>query len=111
MFSVQALLPRSESPEVWAEKLVQFLASSETSSDFTLTESELPFGGGRQFMLNWGEWTMTVHPGQESSDRSGEPSSLRVVFGSDPSLDFTNHMIWVQEFLQAIPGALYRENT
>ena len=28
----------------------------------------------------------------------------------ETNLDFTNHIIWVQEFLQSIPGAEYREN-
>lgn len=33
-------------------------------------------------------------------------SRIRIVFGDDESLEYTNHIIGVEEFLAAIPGAI-----
>jgi hypothetical protein len=84
---------------------------------------------GRHLKLRWGNWSMSVYyeDGDEVLEDAMHVATLadaerrssiekidrriRVWFGTDTSREFTNHMIWMMEYMEQIPGVIAYDET
>jgi hypothetical protein len=130
MFVVHAFLEKASSPYSY-DRLAAELAKyfeHEINNGVTIGSSANPFTKAKYAIFRWPGWSFTAH--FESGPKvaadaeyvlsaakncppaiKGRTDRIRLVFSADESRDYTNHVIWSMEFLDAIPGAiLFDEN-
>jgi hypothetical protein len=91
---------------------------------FSMSFEKLPFADSPSLMLRWDQWRIRVayQEGDAVSEETtqirkvlgpGAPDQLpgmrrkiHVVFGDDNDREHTNQMIYVMDFLRALPGAI-----
>jgi hypothetical protein len=124
MFSVYALLGDTSAPlsdQLLFEQLSAYFARHEQLS---LSWNTLPFGRGRQLLLHWPSWTVSVIYEESDSvakdsgeiqrrlgaaapyDLSGIRRRIRVVFADDNTREHTDLAVLMLDFLTDIPGAV-----
>lgn len=123
-FSLYALL-NDESPLISNESLaVELKHYFRNEEKFTLELEHLPFSKSATLALRWGAWLVRVAYEEGDSvradsreiqsrvstsynvDVSEVSRRIRVVFGSDDEMEFTNEIIYVIDFLKEIKGVL-----
>ncbi|CAJ0771818.1 hypothetical protein [Ralstonia chuxiongensis] len=123
-FSLLALLTE-ESPALSNESLAAELTTYfKNEEDFTLKFERLPFAKSDTLALRWGNWLVRVayEEGGRIKDESAQIQQLlgsraprdlsgidrrvRVVFGDDEHLEYTNQIIYVMDFLREITGSI-----
>ena len=113
MFALTALLQESVPTLPQLQGELEALFRNEVVP--SMSHERLPFSGRPQLTFRWPTWSFTVQipEGQDAKDladaaqtAAGMPlgasnprALIRIVFASDPSQDFTNHVIWVTEHL------------
>ncbi|KJK04784.1 MAG: hypothetical protein ACTHNO_14295 [Ralstonia sp.] len=123
-FSLLALLTE-ESPALSNESLAAELTTYfKNEEDFTLKFERLPFAKSDTLALRWGNWLVRVAyeeggrikdesaqiqqllGARAPQDLSGIDRRVRVVFGDDEHLEYTNQIIYVMDFLREITGSI-----
>lgn len=106
--------------DVLAARLQEYFAETE---GFRQDFEEDPFDSkDKNLLLSWGEWWVRVFceagvdVQRESVEiaRFSDPSRVhlvssidrrvRVLFADDGGLEYTNHIIWMMDFFEAVPG-------
>lgn len=121
MFTLHAFLENTTSSSLDALH-VDLANLFKGAAEPNISDATLPFGGDKYLVFRWHSWSFTTH--FESGARVQEdaahiqstlgnafprrlPSArVRVVFASDPGRHFTNHIIWVADYLLNLPGAV-----
>jgi hypothetical protein len=121
MLTLHAFLegPTSSSLDALREELVALFKSD---GELAVSNASMPFGLGKYLVFRWPSWSFSTH--LESGARVQEDAAIvqstiagvfpgclpstrvRVVFASDPGKSFTNHIIWVADYLRTLPGAV-----
>lgn len=128
-FSVYALLGK-ESPDLSNESLAdELVIFFENQDEFSLQFERLPFSSTQTLALRWDGWLTSVayEEGEyvrndsieikkilgdkAPNDISQIDKRIRVVFSDDDSLEHTNHIIYVLDFLRGIKGILIFDPT
>lgn len=123
-FSLYALLSE-EAPSISNDSLAaEFRHYFRNENGFSLELEQLPFSKNATLALRWGGWLVRVAYEEgdavradslEIQNRIGSSYNvdvstvrrrIRVVFGSDDDMRFTNEIIYVIDFLKEINGVL-----
>jgi hypothetical protein len=127
---IHAYLEKSSDPYSY-ERLAAELASyfdNETKNGMTIGSSANPFTKKKYAIFRWPGWSFSAHfEAGENVTKDAEyvlntikscpptfkdrTERIRLVFSADESRDFTNHIIWAIEYLEAIPGAILFDET
>lgn len=121
MFSVHAYLFNHDFNLDQLEVELNKLFTGDARFGLTQSRGVHPFSNAPYLIFLWPAWSFTAHVERGASVLAdaevirtvagcGFPNSdpigrIRVVFGNDKGLDYTNHIIWVEEFLTMISGA------
>lgn len=123
-FSLYALLSE-KAPQTSNESLAADLNKYfQDEEGFILDFEQLPFAKNRTLVLRWGMWAVRISYEEGAAvqidsneiqkrlgsafgvDVSNIARRIRVVFGSDDELHFTNQIIYIIDFLREINGAI-----
>lgn len=123
-FALYALFGE-RAPHMSNESLASDLQSFFKDEDgFSLEFEQLPFARGKTLALRWGRWLVRVsyEDGKNVEADSQEIQKIvgasapfdlarinrrvRVVFGDDDAQEYTNQIIYLTDFLRAIPGVV-----
>ncbi len=117
-FELHGLLDDT-APEITLDSLASNLRRFFSSTDgFHLEDEDDPFDPARKnLLLSWGDsWWARVfidtgselEPDLVSREGGGKPigtnGRIRVLFADDQSREYTNHVIFMMDFLGTIPG-------
>jgi hypothetical protein len=93
-------------------------------SRFTIQLEQLPFANSTNLFVQWADWYVRLcyeegeqvfEDSKEIQRRVGMATTpnvsevkrrIRVVFGDDPNLDYTDHMVTIMDFLCKLQGAI-----
>lgn len=122
MFTLHAFVPPTVGEltlQTLSERFQSLLSGVEPSG-LSVDQATHPFTKREYLVSRWPQWGFTVHleAGTDvASDakfvqsvaagafQEGLPDRrVRLVFGDDPMMDFTNHILWVVDELRTIPG-------
>lgn len=123
-FSLYALLDEKY-PEISNQSLAIELKDYFKDEDgFSLEFERLPFAKSDTLALRWGNWLVRVcyEEGERVKDDSAEIQRLlgdrlpgeisnidrrvRVVFGDDDAMEYTNQIIYLMDFLRDMEGSI-----
>lgn len=129
MFAIHAFISSDQDayPLGSLETALSNLLAGQDDIGPEVSYSTLPFSNEPRLLYRWPTWNFSVTSDQGeqvASDAdfvaqtcgavfaSGRPTHrIRVVFAQDSSLDFTNHVIWIMDWLKEIPGIVIYDET
>jgi hypothetical protein len=123
MFSVHAFLFVTNADLQEVEKGLSAIFDHEAAAPApTLSHEANPFTGEAYLLYRWADWSISV-----TADRGVDieedvkavrsvvggafPDAhprgrIRIVFANDETLEYTNHVLWIMDYLREIPGVV-----
>jgi len=129
MFALHAFITSDQDayPLATLETAFSKLLAGQGDEAPEISYSTLPFSKQPRLLYRWPTWNFSVTSDQGEQVASdadfvaqtcgavfagGRPTHrIRVVFAQDSSLDFTNHIVWIMDWLKEIPNVVLYDET
>ena len=129
MFALHAFITSDQDayPLAILETALSTLLAGQDDIGPEVSYSTLPFSNQPRLLYRWPTWNFSVTSDQGEQVAAdadfvaqtcgavfpgGRPTHrIRVVFAQDSSRDFTNHIIWIMDWLKEIPGVVLYDET